>query len=772
MSLNISYVIEAVDDFSKTFNEFKNRTKELDEAASVLRGVGASVTAAGVGLAAGIGLAVKTGADFDAQMSRVKAISGATSEEFAVMRKQALDLGASTSKSASEVATGFQEMAAMGFQVNEVMAAMPGVIAASEASGADMAQVAAVMASTLNAFALEATEAGRVADVLAMAANISAADITDMQYALKFAAGPAHALGVSLEELSAAIGIMVDRGATGEQAGTTLRASLLRLVKPTDEAQAALGSLGVSVTDSSGKFKPLGTLIGELQTGLSGMTDAQKTATLATIFGTEAVTGMLNVISAGPAAFNEMTTALQNSAGESAKAAAIMKDNFAGTMEELGGAFESLAIGISDALTPAIRTLAEMVTGVVNWFNELSPTTQTVIAVITALTAVFALIAGPLLILIGLIPSIIAGFTVIATTVGITSGALLGIIGVVGIVIAVVTVLAALIIANWDTIKAYTLAAWDAVKSSLIAVWGAIKGAALAVWDFLRQYFGGVMDAIVDMYKTAWNVILTLVVAAWENIKTLFVAYVETVVAVITAFWDVIKTVFATAFLIIVALVTGRWDEIGGIFRAAVAKLGDIVSGLWERLKTIWSAAFGAIYENTKNAIVNVIGAIVDLKDRLFAKWGEIKEDAVEMGKNIIRGLIDGIKSMASAAISAAMNVVKGAIDAAKNFLGINSPSRVFMEIGGFTGEGFALGLEDTIGEVRKMTQSLAGAAVDSVSSASSSGPSIANNAGTVASTSAVPAINFYAQYVDPTAAERFAAEVSRIIGRQTGGKR
>ncbi|MFD2662242.1 phage tail tape measure protein, partial [Paenibacillus thailandensis] len=219
--LNLEYIISATDDFTKTFSKFESGLKGLEKTASSFTAVGAGLTAFGVGVAGGLGAAIKTGAEFDAQMSKVKAISGATAEEFEAMRNQALELGSSTSKSASEIASGFQEMAAMGFNATEVMGAMPGIIAASEASGADMAQVASVMASTLNSFSMEATEATRVADILAKTANISAADITDMQYALKYAAPSANALGISLEELSAAIGTIVNSGMQGEQAGTT-----------------------------------------------------------------------------------------------------------------------------------------------------------------------------------------------------------------------------------------------------------------------------------------------------------------------------------------------------------------------------------------------------------------------------------------------------------------------------------------------------------------------------------------------------------------------
>ena len=189
--------------------------------------------------------AAKTGMDFEAQMSRVGAISQATGKELGQLNKQALELGASTSKSASEVALGMENLAAMGFEVNEIIGAMPGVIAAAEASGEDMALTADVMAAAINAFGLEASDASHVADVLAQAANQSAADINDMGYAFKYAAPVAKMLGISLEELAAATGIMTDSGLAGEQAGTALRSALLRLSDPPKAAANELKRLGI-----------------------------------------------------------------------------------------------------------------------------------------------------------------------------------------------------------------------------------------------------------------------------------------------------------------------------------------------------------------------------------------------------------------------------------------------------------------------------------------------------------------------------------------------
>lgn len=363
--------------------------------------------------------ASKTAIDFESQMDRVGAIAGATASDMEKLSAKALELGANTSKSASEVAVGMENMAAMGFNVNEIMSAMPGIISAAEASGADMAQTADVVASALNAFGLEASDASRVADVLAQTANQSAADITDLQYAFKYAAPVAKMLGVSMEELAAATGIMADSGIKGEQAGTTLRSALLRLSDPPKEAASALADLGVKITDSQGKMLPLSDIIGQLNDKTEKMSNTQKAAALSSIFGTEAVSGMLAVIEAGPEKLDALTTGLENSAGASAETAAKMKDNLKGALEELGGTVETAAITIGDTLAPTIREASDTVKDLVEKFQNLSPEAQKTILAIGGIVAA----AGPLLVVGGTIMSGVGGTI---TAISALSGAIAG----------------------------------------------------------------------------------------------------------------------------------------------------------------------------------------------------------------------------------------------------------------------------------------------------------------------------------------------------------
>lgn len=318
--------------------------------------------------------AISTGMEFDKQMSAVRAISGATGSQFKALEDQAISLGASTTKSASEVAAGQLELAKSGLTVKQTLAAMPGVISASTASGEDMARTSEVMTAALNGFQLKASAANHVADVLAQTANKTKADINDLGYAFKYAAPVAHTLGYSLESVAAATGIMTDAGMAGEQAGTSLRAALIALTSPSKEASKEMAGLGVKVTDAHGNMLPFSNIIGQLGAKTKDMGNAQKLAAMSTIFGTEAASGMLDVVNAGPEKLDKLTASIKDSDGASKKASDAMSDNFAGAVEQLSGTIDSISINVSKVLTPSLRAATNWLSDMGDKFNELSPT--------------------------------------------------------------------------------------------------------------------------------------------------------------------------------------------------------------------------------------------------------------------------------------------------------------------------------------------------------------------------------------------------------------
>ena len=341
--------------------------KGLKVAATAVAGTSAALT----GVAT---VAIKTGSDFEAQMSRVKAISGATEQEFAKLKEQAIELGADTAFSSGQAAEGMENLAAAGFTTNEILEAMPGLLDLAAASGEDLSNSSDIAASTLRGFGLAAEDVGHVADVLAENANRTNSSVAETGEAMKYIAPLARAAGISMEETAAAIGIMANAGIQGGQAGTTLRGALSRLSRPTEDMQEAMSELGVSFYDSEGKMLSLTDQVDVLGKAMEGMTDEQKNNYLVTLYGQEALSGMLALINEGPESLESLTKAYTTCDGSAKKAAETMQDNLKGAVEQLSGSAESLGIvfyeSVSDNLKNAAVTATDSINEITDAFNN------------------------------------------------------------------------------------------------------------------------------------------------------------------------------------------------------------------------------------------------------------------------------------------------------------------------------------------------------------------------------------------------------------------
>lgn len=331
--------------------------------------------------------AVTTGNDFEAQMSRVQAIAGATQEELEKLTDQAIELGAETSFSASEAAAGMENLASAGFTTNEIIEAMPGLLDLAASSGAELATASEIAASAIRGFGLEATEAGHVADIFAEASARTNAQVEDMGEAMKYVAPVAKTVGLTIEETAAAIGIMSDAGIKGSQAGTTLRSGLVRIVKPTKQVRDAMEELNVEFYNSDGTMKSLTKIIEDLQKSTEGLTDETKNQALAQIFGTEALSGMLALVNKGSDELEDMTKQFKKADGAAERMADTMLDNTAGAVESLTGSLESAGIVIQKALAPSIKNLAKWIQDLVDDFTDLSQEEQQNIIKTVALVA-------------------------------------------------------------------------------------------------------------------------------------------------------------------------------------------------------------------------------------------------------------------------------------------------------------------------------------------------------------------------------------------------
>lgn len=358
----------------ESLEEFSNKVTRISEK---IDGLGSTLTTGLTLPIFAIGTAATTvGNEFETKMSKVQAIAGATKEELEKLTDTAIELGSKTSFSSSQVAEGMENLASAGFDTNEIIKSMPGLLDLAASSGTELAAAAEITASAIRGFGLEANTSAHIADVFAEAAARTNAQTEDMGEAMKYVAPVAKTVGLSIEETAAAIGIMSDAGVKGSQAGTTLRGGLTRIVKPTKMVRDAMQELGVEFYNSNGKMKSLTEIIQTLQEHTKGLTDETKNQALAQIFGTEALSGMLALVNRGSSELESMTKSFKECDGAAAEMAETMLDNTAGSLESLSGSFESAGIAIQKALSPQIRDLAKWIQGLVDDFTELSEEEQ------------------------------------------------------------------------------------------------------------------------------------------------------------------------------------------------------------------------------------------------------------------------------------------------------------------------------------------------------------------------------------------------------------
>lgn len=359
-----------IDSFSKRYDKAGERLKSSGRTLTM----GVTLPLVGLGVAA-----AKAGITFDTQMSKVEAKADATGQEIEALRKQAIDLGASTAFSATEAAQGMEELAAAGLKPREVMAAMPGLLDAAAASGEELAAVSGIVANSLAQFDLQAAESSRVADVLAKASNETQGSIGSMGEALKFAGTGAKEMGFSIEQTAGMVSMMVKAGIDGSNAGTAFRMGMQRVAQGALASERALGKLGKvspALKEIWKSSAPVPEKVEKMAAAFEKLDGKNRLVAASLIFGTESASGMLQVMKRGPEAIEKWTKKMEESEGAAHKMGKTMRDNLGGDLEQLGGALESTFIGLQTANDGWMRSATTGAKDVVNAFGELPPGIQ------------------------------------------------------------------------------------------------------------------------------------------------------------------------------------------------------------------------------------------------------------------------------------------------------------------------------------------------------------------------------------------------------------
>lgn len=633
----------------ETTNSLARIRNGMEETAKANMKLGRDITNAGRGigsiahamapLAAGIAgvgaVSAKTFADFDATITGAAVKAGATAEEMTKMRDAAAAMGAKFPTTARDVAAGMDRLAAGGFNAEQTIGAMPGIIESAIASGEDLATTSDVITSALSIWNLTqgdvAANTTHVADVVQAAANASKLGMQDFGTAMQYAGAPAAALGINIEELGTAMAIMSNNGIEASTIGTSLRSTLSRLVSPPKAAAQALDDLGISMSDlqKDGKFIGLSSAVSLLREKMSGLTDMQQVAMTKAIAGQEAYSGLLALIKTAPADYQTMTNTITNSSGSSHAAYLQMQNTLRGSIDAMKSSLEALAISFGSALAPSIRKAAGAIKWVADILTNMNPATRQMIinigAGIIAFTGMtFAIskvmiAAGGLVNTYGMISRAMAGHAIrnkalqfaVQGTIkgfGLVKTAAAAMMGPMGLVVAGIVLAAVLIYRNWDKIGPFFVRLWGIITNS----------------------FTGALDTIrpaLTVLQNAW----TNLVNAWNN-STGVIGLVKSNLQFLAGLLGGVLTgAIIVASSAITGVLTGAFRIVTAVIRSAIG----VFSGIIEFITGVFTGNWEMAWQGVADIFNNIFGGLTG-----------ICEGVVEGIKSAINGVISGINGI------------------------------------------------------------------------------------------------------------------------------
>ena len=625
----------------ETENELRNLQNEADRtntafakleaAGTTMQKVGDKISGAGEKLlpvTAGVAtlgtIAVKTGADFDAAMSKVAAVSGATGEELDALREKAREMGAKTKFSASEAAEAMNYMAMAGWKTEDMLNGIEGIMNLAAASGEELALTSDIVTDALTAFGLTAADSGHFADVLAAASSNANTNVAMMGETFKYAAPVAGALGFSVEDTAEAIGLMANAGIKSTQAGTSLRSIMTVLSGDVKFCGEALGEVQIQTTNADGSMRELTDILADCRVAFSQLSESEQASAAKTLVGKNAMSGFLALMNAAPADIEKLQGAISSCDGTSLAMAETMQDNLTGQLTILKSQLEELAISFSDILMPTIRSIVSHIQGLVDNLNQLDPQTKETIVKIALIAAAL----GPLLIVIG---KTISGVGSIMTLVSKAPAAIAAVKGGVAAVTGALGV-------SLGTILA-VVAAIAALVAAFVHLWNTndeFKNNIIGIWNQIKETFSGLADGIVsrvnelgfdfenftEMMKAAWDTLCSVLAPVFEGVFTNIANILSATSGVILGVLD-----------IFVGLFTGDWEQ------------------MWNGVKSIFISIWNLLVSTFQN-ILNVIKNVADVVLGWFGTswngaWTAVKDFFVGIWTSIstfFTGIVTGIR--------------------------------------------------------------------------------------------------------------------------------
>jgi len=545
----------------------KDIQKKYTAAGKKAQVIGNKVTKVGQGLTThltmplmGVAAAsLKVGMDFEAEMSKVQAISGAMGDDFDALKKKAREMGAQTKFSATESAEAMEYMAMAGWKTEDMLGGIEGVLNLAAASGEDLATTSDIVTDAMTAFGIEVDKEGKnvnhFADVLAAASSNANTNVSMMGETFKYAAPIAGSLGYSIEDTAEAIGLMANAGIKSSQAGTSLRKIMTELSGDVKIAGQNIGEVTVKTTNADGTMRDFSDIIGDCRQAFSGLTESERATQAESLVGKTAMSGFLAMMNAGTDDVNKLSGAINDCDNAAADMAATMQDNTAGALTILKSGLEEAGLSINDTLAPYARKLVEIMQNLTNKFNNLDPKTKDMIVKIGLIVAAI----GPALLIIGKIISIVGTVIMVAGKV----------ITIIKTITSVIGILNAVILANPIIL---TITAIIAIIVAAGIIWykyhDQIMEIIASITAKLQEFVGKVKEKIGQIIETIKEKI--------QAIKDKILEFKNNAKQIFTEIGDTIKSALLKPFEWISGKIEAFKDGVGNIVDAAKEKAAAV----------------------------------------------------------------------------------------------------------------------------------------------------------------------------------------------------
>ena len=665
--------------------------QKIAAAGEKLKSAGSSISEAGKKLmpvtaaVGGLGTAaVTTAANFESAMSQVQATMGITKDAMSQVDGQTVNtmstlselakkMGAETAFSASECAEALNYLALAGYDTQQMCDTLPTVLNLAAAGGIDLASASDMVTDAMSALGMGVDEAETMVDQMAKTASTTNTSVAQLGEGILTIGATAKSVKGGTAELNTALGILANNGIKGAEGGTHLRNVILSLQNPTDKAAASMEKLGVDVYDSEGNMRSLNDILGDLNRSMDGMTSAEKSNIISTIFNKTDLASVNALLANTGSTWDDLQQSIIGSGGAAQQMADTQLDNLQGQLTILKSALEGLAISFGELLMPAIKQIVGWVQKFVDWLNGMDEGTKKVIVTVALLAAAL----GPVLIVVGkvisavgtimtIVPKIAGVINTVKTAFAALNTTMLA--NPIVLVIAAITALAAAFIYLWNNCEEF--------REFWMNLWNQVREAAETVWEGLKAFFTAAWEAISAAAKTIWEGIKAFFAGIWEGIKLIFSTAAEAIKLIITTYFNLYKTVITTVFNAIKTVVDTVWNAIKTVITTVVTAIQMFLTTAWNTIKTVITTVVNAIktvivtvWNAIKTAVTTVVNAI---KTVMFTVWNSIKSTVTSIVngiKNTVTGVFQNILSGIKGTMGNIVTAIKDGFNQAISFI-------------------------------------------------------------------------------------------------------